>query len=39
MLVDPEMHNDWVAEFEVDLAASREAQQTVLRLRRFGSLV
>jgi hypothetical protein len=39
MLVDPEMHNDWVAEFEVDLAASREAQQTVLRLRRLGSLV
>jgi len=38
MLVDPEMHNDWVAEFEVDLAASREAQQTVLKLRRLGSL-
>jgi hypothetical protein len=39
MLVDPEMLNDWVAEFEVDLAASREAQQPVLRLRRLGSLV
>jgi len=39
MLVDPEMHNDWVAEFEADLAASREAQQPVLRLRRLGSLV
>jgi hypothetical protein len=38
MLVDPEMHNDWVAEFEVDLAASREAQQPVLRLCRLGSL-
>jgi hypothetical protein len=38
MLVDPEMHNDWVAEFEVDLAASREAQQPVLRLRRLDSL-
>ena len=39
MLVDPEMYNDWVAEFEVDLAASRKAQEPVLRLRRLGSLV
>jgi len=39
MLVDPEMYNDWVAEFEVDLAASREAQEPVLHLRRLGSLV
>ena len=38
MLVDPEMHNDWVADFEVDLAASREALQPVLRLRRLGGL-
>jgi hypothetical protein len=38
MLIDPEMHNDWVAEFDVDLAASREAQQPVLRLCRLGSL-
>jgi hypothetical protein len=29
----------WVAEFEVDLAASREAGQPVLRLLRLGSLV
>jgi superfamily II RNA helicase len=39
MLIDPEMYNDWVAEFEVDLAASRERQEPVLRLRRLGSLV
>jgi hypothetical protein len=39
VLVDPDMVNDWVAEFEIDLAASREAQQPVLGLRRLGSLV
>jgi hypothetical protein len=38
MLVDPEEHNDWVAEFEVDLARSREASEPVLRLTRLGSL-
>lgn len=38
MLVDPEAHNDWVAEFEVDLAASRAASEPVLRLRRIGPL-
>lgn len=38
MLVDPDMHNDWVAEFEVDLAASRESGEPVLVLRRLGSL-
>ena len=38
MLVDPEMANDWVAEFEVDLAASREADEPVVRLRRIGPL-
>jgi hypothetical protein len=36
VLVDPEMHNDWVAEFEVDLAASRGAQQPLLALVRIG---
>jgi hypothetical protein len=36
MLVDPEMINDWVAEFEVDLAASRETQEPVIRLVRIG---
>ncbi len=39
MLVDPEAVNDWVAELDVDLAASREAAEPVLRLVRLGSLV
>jgi superfamily II RNA helicase len=38
MLVDPEMYNDWVAEFEVDIEASRQAQAPVLSLHRLGSL-
>jgi hypothetical protein len=38
MLVDPEEHNDWVAEFEVDLAESRKSNDPVLRLLRFGGL-
>jgi hypothetical protein len=38
MLVDPEDQNDWVAEFEVDLAASRASGEPALRLRRIGSL-
>jgi hypothetical protein len=38
MLVDPEEHNDWVAEFEVDLARSSEAEEPVLRLVRLGNL-
>jgi superfamily II RNA helicase len=39
MLVDPEGHNDWVAEFDVDLERSRVRQEPVLRLRRIGGLV
>jgi hypothetical protein len=39
MLVDPEEHNDWVAEFEVDLAQSRATGEPVLQLRRIGPLV
>jgi len=39
MLVDPEGLNDWVAELDVDLAASREVGEPVLRLTRLGSLV
>jgi superfamily II RNA helicase len=39
MLVDPEEANDWVAEFEVDLARSRTLDEPVLQLRRIGSLV
>ena len=38
MLVDPAEHNDWVAEFEVDLAESRQLGEPVLRLRRLGNL-
>jgi superfamily II RNA helicase len=39
MLIDPDEHNDWVAEFEVRLAESRAAGAPVLRLRRLGGLV
>lgn len=38
MLVDEEGHNDWMAEFAVDLAASRAAAEPVLRLLRLESL-
>jgi len=39
MLVDPEGLNDWVAELDVDLAASRKAGEPVLQLRRLETLV
>jgi superfamily II DNA or RNA helicase len=39
MLVDPEGANDWVAEFEIDLAQSRVLGEPCLQLRRIGSLV
>ena len=38
MLVDPEDHNDWVAEFEVDLARSRATSEPSILLRRIGPL-
>jgi hypothetical protein len=38
MLVDPEAANDWVAEFEVNLAGSRAAGEPVMRLKRIGAL-
>ncbi|MGE3311599.1 MAG: DEAD/DEAH box helicase [Limisphaerales bacterium] len=38
MLVDPDGHNDWVASWHVDLQASRDRQEAVLRLDRIGSL-
>ncbi|MFO1477915.1 MAG: DUF3516 domain-containing protein, partial [Verrucomicrobiota bacterium] len=38
MLVDPEGHNDWVAEFRVDLEASRAAREPRMRLERLGAL-
>ena len=39
MLVDPEGHNDWTAEFEVDLSESRKLGEPTLRLRRIGPLL
>ena len=39
MLVDREGQNDWVAEFEVDLAESRSKGEPSLWLLRIGSLV
>jgi hypothetical protein len=39
MLVDPDGLNDWVAELDVDLAASREVGEPVLQLLRIASLV
>jgi len=39
MLIDPAEANDWVAEFDVDLAESRVAGEPVLKLLRLGSLV
>ena len=38
MVIDPDDLNDWVFEFDVDLAASRASANPVLRLRKFGSL-
>jgi hypothetical protein len=38
MLVDPDKTNDWVLEFEVDCARSRESGEPLLRLSKFGSL-
>ncbi len=38
MLIDPEGHNDWVMELDIDLAASREANGPVISLVRVGSL-
>ena len=38
MLVDPEGHNDWVAEYQVDLDRSRQEARPVMRLLRLGPL-
>jgi superfamily II RNA helicase len=38
MLVDPDEHNDWVAEFEVDLLESRNRSEPVIKLIRLGVL-
>lgn len=39
MLIDPDEANDWVVEFDVDLAASRDAGEPRLRFVRLGALV
>jgi hypothetical protein len=39
MLIDPEEDNDWVAEFTVDLAQSRDRGEPRLQLSRLESLV
>ena len=39
MLIDPGEANDWVAEFDADLALSRTSGEPALRLSRIGSLV
>ena len=36
MLIDPEGLNDWVAEADIDIPASRDAGQPVLALLRLG---
>jgi hypothetical protein len=38
MLVDADQHNDWVADFVVDLEASRATERPVLRLQHLGPL-
>jgi superfamily II RNA helicase len=38
MLVDPQEHNDWVADFTVDLDESRKLGEPALRLNRIGGL-
>ena len=39
VLVDPDEHCDWVAEFDVLLEASRARGEPALRLRRIGPMV
>src|SRR5439155_14087804 len=36
VLVDTDEHNDWIAEFHVDLAQSRTMKEPALRLLRIG---
>jgi len=38
VLVDPEEHNDWQVEFEIDLAASKAAEVLVMRLVGVGPI-
>jgi hypothetical protein len=38
VLVDPEAHNDWLVEFDVDLAVSRATEEPMIRLVRVGGI-
>ena len=38
VLVDADMVNDWVAEFDIDVVASRVKQQPVLWMTRIGAI-
>lgn len=38
VLIDPDDHNDWVVEFEVDLKQSRASGEPALRLLRIGTV-
>jgi hypothetical protein len=38
MIIDPDDRNDWVLEFEADLAESGRRGEPVIRLKKFGSL-
>ena len=38
MLVDPEQANDWVAEFQVDIPASKAKGEPVMQFMKFGPL-
>jgi superfamily II RNA helicase len=35
MLVDPEGHNDWMAEFEVDITASKKSSNSEIKLKKL----
>jgi hypothetical protein len=39
MLIDPDGHNDWAVELELDLAESRQLGKPALRLVRIGPLI
>jgi hypothetical protein len=39
ILVDPDGHNDWILDFEIDLSASREKKEPVLQLKRIGGVI
>jgi superfamily II RNA helicase len=39
VLIDPDAHNDWIVELEVDLATSRASGEPSLGLRRIGRMV